>query len=85
MSADRWIPPTITFLGDQPERGMAVKFAYLVRIDGHAWAYADLTEVHKQPKDAKAFPLDESLIVEEPNSVTDRPAFAYRGMVPPSP
>jgi len=84
MSADRWTPPTITFLGDQPQRGMAVKFAYLVRIDGQPWAYTDLMEVHKRPEDAKAFPLDESLIVEEPNSPTGQPAFAYRG-VPPSP
>ena len=85
MSADRWIPPTIRFLGDQPQREMAANFAYLVWLDGQAWAYTDLMEVHKRPEDAKAFPLEQSLIVEEPNSATGHPAFAYLGVPPSSP
>ena len=84
MPTDRWIPPTIAFIdpGDQPTRGMTLKIAYLVRIDGQPWAYADLAEVHRLPRDAKAFPLDPSLIVEETNSETGQVAFFYRGMPP---
>jgi hypothetical protein len=80
MSADRWIPPKIMFLepGDQPARGMAVKFAYLVRIKRQPWAYADLLEVHLPPDQANALPLDPARIVEETNSETGQKSFAYQ-------
>jgi hypothetical protein len=87
MPADRWVPPQIFFIdpNDQPAAGVAVKRAYLVRIDGLPWAYADLYEIHKRPENAKAFLLDEALIEEDPNTAPDQPpVFLYRG-APPSP
>jgi hypothetical protein len=78
MSADRWIPPKILFMGDQPAGGMAVKFAYLVRINGKPWAYAHLHEVHLPPDQAEAFQLDPTLIVEETNNQTAQKTFVYR-------
>lgn len=53
-------PPAIAF---QTAFG-TIKFAYLVRIDGTPWAYADLREVHLSPDEAGAARLDPSLIEE---------------------
>jgi hypothetical protein len=72
-------PPQIFFPGDQPERGTAVKPAYLVWIDGQPWAYPNLLDVQKPPQDAKgAFLLDPLRIVEESRSATGQPTFIYR-------
>jgi len=63
----------------QNGNSMAVRFAYLVRIDGQPWAYADLQEIHMRPNDhVKAVPLDPELIVEETSSETGQPVFLYR-------
>jgi hypothetical protein len=80
MSADRFDPPKIMFMG-QPENGMSVQFAYLVRIDGQPWAFADLREIHKPPHETTAFPLDPTRIVEETSTETGQPVFAYRAKV----
>ena len=78
MEPDRFIPPRIAFFEETPT-GVIVKYAYLVRIDGQPWAYADPMEVHKPPHEAKTIRLDPSRIVEETSTETGQPEFAYRG------
>lgn len=75
------IPPKIMFVEELQIGRMVTKFAYLVRIDGQPYAYADLREVHLLPDKANVFPLDPSRIVEETNSETGQKNFAYRGTV----
>jgi hypothetical protein len=79
MPPDRWIPPKIMFI-EQAERGMTVQEAYLVRIGGQAWAYADIHQVYLPPGKANVLQLDPSRIVEEPDPDTGQPRFLYRGL-----
>lgn len=84
MVADRWIPPKIMF-AVLTERGLVTKSAYLVRMEGKAWAYAHEQELHMLPHDAVAFPLDPLRIVEETNTETGQTYFAYQGEPPELP
>ncbi len=80
MSPDRGKPPLIALAGDT-DRGVAVKVAYLLEIQNVPWAFADLDEIHKSPSDAKAVPLDASLIVPASHGGADQTDFVYRGSV----
>jgi hypothetical protein len=77
MPPERLEPPKIMFEGEA-NGGMGLNFAYLVKVKGHPWAYADLMEVHKDPSEANAYPLDPQQIVEEIDKVTGGKYYAYR-------
>jgi len=61
------------------EKGIIAKAAYLVRVNGEPWAFADPAELHKDPHDANAFPLDPLRIVKESITETGQTYYAYRG------
>jgi hypothetical protein len=84
MVADRWIPPTIVFAEQPSEGGIVAKFAYLVRVKGAPWAFANLDEVHMDPHDAVAVRLDPRRIAEETNNETGRTYYAYLAEPPAS-
>jgi hypothetical protein len=78
MGPDRFELPKIAFI-EATASGMTVSYAYLVRIKGVPWAYANRQETHLPPEKANAFRLDPSRIVEETNTETGQTEFAYRG------
>jgi hypothetical protein len=64
---------------------MGVKMAYLVRIDGQPWAFADLMEVNKDPREANALQLDPQRIAEDPSSQPGNPCYVYLPAPPAAP
>lgn len=84
--SDSWIPPTIIFSGDAIVGAFGVKFGYLIRIGDQPWAYpSDATTWAKEPGLVGALKLDPRRIVEEINTVTGRPSYAYLPEPPASP
>jgi hypothetical protein len=78
MPITKGTPPVIFFKGDSPDAPMSFKMAYLVRIDGKPWAYANLHETHLDPQQARALPLIERLIAVDPTSVPADPTYLYQ-------
>ena len=72
-------PPVIIFKGDS-SAPISLKMAYLVRVDGKPWAYANLRDTNLDPQQVGAFPLTERLISVDPNSDPASPTYVYQGV-----
>jgi hypothetical protein len=76
MTEERLVPPKI-ILFQETARGIATKFAYLVRIEGQSWAFDSVEDIDKGPQEANALLLDPSRIIES-SGAAGQPVYAYQ-------
>lgn len=72
-------PPRVWFFVPSGKPIPHGKVAYLVRVNGQPWAFADPAEIHKDPRDANAVRLDEQHLQEYPAGESGQKAYVYSG------